>query len=234
MVSYDRPGLGGSPAGPQPDVQRYIGELHRLVSGSTGTGDVVLVGQSLGGLIAQLYAQRRSEPVAGLVLIDPTPAAVAQEPGVKAGFAASRTAASVLKATAPLGVLRLLVTAGAMPLYPDQRRFRAIITDQEYRRWAASVVRSFSGAAGAELRSVLPTARYAQQHADDVSPDFGQVRVALVTSHAYGDTWVQMHRDMVARWPHTVHKIIDDRSHNIHMRHPDLVADIIKQIISRT
>jgi pimeloyl-ACP methyl ester carboxylesterase len=232
LVSYDRPGLGGSPAGPPPDVERYLGELHHLVNGSAVEGPVVLVGHSLGGLIAQLYAQRHADAMAGLVLIDPTPAAVAREPGVKAGFAASSLAASVLKASAPLGVLRLLVAAGAMPLYPEQRRFRAIITDQDYRRWIASVVRSFSGAAGAELRSVLPAARYAEQHADDPSQDLGQVPIALITSHAYGETWVQMHRDMAARWSRAAHSVTDDRSHNIHMRHPNLVADTIKRMVS--
>jgi pimeloyl-ACP methyl ester carboxylesterase len=231
LVSYDRPGLGGSPAGPRPDVERYLGELHRLVNGSAVAGPLVLVGHSLGGLIAQLYAQRHPEAVAGLVLIDPTPAAVAREPGVKVGFAASGVAASVLKACAPLGLLRLLVTAGAMPLYPEQRRFRAVVADLDYRRWIAGVVRSFSGAAGAELRSVLPAARYAEQHADDPSQDPGKVSVALVTSHAYGETWVQMHRDLAARWSAVAHKVTEDRSHNIHMRHPKLVADTIKEMV---
>ena len=231
LVSYDRPGLGGSPGGPPADVERYLGELHHVVRGHGVEGPVVLVGHSLGGLIAQLYAQRHPDAVAGLVLIDPTPAAVARESGVKAGFAASGVAASVLKAAAPLGVLRLLVTAGAMPLYPEQRRFRAVITDQDYRRWVAGVVRSFSGAAGAELRSVLPAARYAERHADDPSHGSGQFPVALVTSHAYGETWVQMHRDLAARWSTAVHRVTEDRSHNIHMRHPDLVAETIKQMV---
>jgi pimeloyl-ACP methyl ester carboxylesterase len=231
LVSYDRPGLGGSPGGPPPDVERYLGELHHVVRGHGVEGPVVLVGHSLGGLIAQLYAQRHPDAVAGLVLIDPTPAAVAREPGVKAGFAASGVAASVLKASAPLGVLRLLVTAGAMPLYPEQRLFRATITDQDYRRWIAGVVRSFSGAAGAELRSVLPAARYAEQHGD-ASDGVRALPVALVTSHAYGETWVQMHRDMAARWSTALHTVTEDRSHNIHMRHPDLVAEIIERMVS--
>jgi pimeloyl-ACP methyl ester carboxylesterase len=80
LVCYDRPGLGGSPAGPPPDIERYLGELHHLVHSSTGAGPVVLLGHSLGGLIVQLYARRHPGEVAGLVLIDPTPAAVARKP----------------------------------------------------------------------------------------------------------------------------------------------------------
>jgi pimeloyl-ACP methyl ester carboxylesterase len=107
-----------------------------------------------------------------------------------------------------------------------------MVTEQDYRRWIAGVVRSFSGAAGAELRSVLPAARYAEQHANDGSDGSGRIPVALVTSHAYGATWVQMHRDMAARWSSAVHSVTEDRSHNIHMRHPDLVADTVMRMLS--
>ena len=45
-----------------------------------------------------------------------------------------------------------------MPLYPEQGLFRAQVADEDYRYWIAAVCRDLAGAAGAELRSVLPAA----------------------------------------------------------------------------
>jgi pimeloyl-ACP methyl ester carboxylesterase len=231
VLSYDRPGLGGSPDGPPPDIERYLAELRQLLHTGADAGPYVLAGHSLGGLIAHLYSQRHPGDVAALVLVDATPDAIADDPGVRAGFMASGAAASVLKASAPLGVLRLLVTTGAMPLYPEQRQFRGLVTDEDYRRWIAGVCRSFSGAAGAELRSVLPTARYAHQQQSAVhQPQFGNLPLGVLTSHAYGDRWVEIHREIATQSRRSSHHITQDRSHNIHMRHPDLVADTIRQV----
>jgi pimeloyl-ACP methyl ester carboxylesterase len=231
VVSYDRPGLGASPDGPPPDIERYLTELHQLLHSGADAGPYVLAGHSLGGLIAHLYTQRHPGDVAALVLVDATPDVIADDPGVKAGFLASGAAAYLLKASAPLGILRLLVTTGAMPLYPEQGQFRGLVSDEDYRRWVAGVCRSFSGAAGAELRSVLPTARYAhQQQSTAHQPQFGDLPLGVLTSRAYGDRWVEMHREVATRSRRSSYHVTEDRSHNIHMRHPDLVADTIRQV----
>jgi pimeloyl-ACP methyl ester carboxylesterase len=70
VVVHDRPGTGASR---EPgDLSGAAAHLHRLV-GELGFGPVVLVGQSLGGAVATLFAREHPEEVAGLVLLDPTP-----------------------------------------------------------------------------------------------------------------------------------------------------------------
>jgi pimeloyl-ACP methyl ester carboxylesterase len=71
---YDRAGLGRSD--PSPHAATYQGavdDLHALVQSAPLSGPYVLVGHSLGGLLARLYAHDHPTEVAGMVLVDGTP-----------------------------------------------------------------------------------------------------------------------------------------------------------------
>jgi pimeloyl-ACP methyl ester carboxylesterase len=71
--SYDRAGLGWSEPGPAPRTMRQeVFELHELLHEAKISGPLVLVGQSIGGLLVRLYAERYDSDVAGVVLVDPT------------------------------------------------------------------------------------------------------------------------------------------------------------------
>jgi pimeloyl-ACP methyl ester carboxylesterase len=71
--AYDRAGLGKSEAGPAPrTMHQEVFELHALLTAAKLTGPVVLVGQSMGGLLNRLYVERYGSNVVGVVLVDPT------------------------------------------------------------------------------------------------------------------------------------------------------------------
>lgn len=75
ICSYDRAGAGWSEAGPAPRTSQQIAkELHTLLANAGLSGPYVLVGHSAGGMHAQVYASQYPAEVAGLVLVDPTPA----------------------------------------------------------------------------------------------------------------------------------------------------------------
>lgn len=68
---HDRPGTGGlSPAPPPRDSSAMVGELRVALREAGEQGPFVLVGASLGGLNAQLFAARHPQDVAGLVFVD--------------------------------------------------------------------------------------------------------------------------------------------------------------------
>ena len=70
---YDRAGYGYSSPSPRPGTaDNIVEDLHRLLSKIGVVDPVVLVGQSIGGLYATLYADRFPSEVAGLVLVDPS------------------------------------------------------------------------------------------------------------------------------------------------------------------
>ena len=71
-VAYDRAGTGKSEKGPVPQTMaQNVFELRELLESVKIKGPVILVGQSMGGLIVRLYTEQYGTNVAGLVLVDP-------------------------------------------------------------------------------------------------------------------------------------------------------------------
>jgi pimeloyl-ACP methyl ester carboxylesterase len=72
IIAYDRAGLGKSEAGPVPQTMaQSVFELHKLIEAINIKGPVILVGQSMGGLLIRLYTEQYGKNVVGLVLVDP-------------------------------------------------------------------------------------------------------------------------------------------------------------------
>ena len=68
---YDRAGRGASAPAPDPrDAHQIVDELHRLLEAALIPAPYLLVGQSLGGLLMRVFAQRYRSETAGLVLVD--------------------------------------------------------------------------------------------------------------------------------------------------------------------
>ena len=73
VCSYDRAGLAWSDPGPTPRTMRQEAyELHTLLKAARVEAPYVLVGHSVGGLIARVYAEQYAGEVAGMVLVDST------------------------------------------------------------------------------------------------------------------------------------------------------------------
>jgi pimeloyl-ACP methyl ester carboxylesterase len=90
VCTYDRAGMGWSEASPYPRTARqFAKELHTLLANANEPGPYVLVGHSLGGYTARIYAHDYPEEVSGLVLIDaqklPAPDAATPQPAPKPG-----------------------------------------------------------------------------------------------------------------------------------------------------
>ncbi|HKR59368.1 MAG TPA: alpha/beta hydrolase [Pyrinomonadaceae bacterium] len=73
VCSYDRAGLAWSDPGPTPRTMRQeASELHTLLKAARIKAPYVLVGHSVGGLIARVFAEQYADEVAGMVLVDST------------------------------------------------------------------------------------------------------------------------------------------------------------------
>ena len=72
-ISYDRPGLAWSDPGPMPRTfDQDVYELHEMLTRLKLKPPYILVGHSLGGLIAREFSKTYPKDVEGLVLVDPT------------------------------------------------------------------------------------------------------------------------------------------------------------------
>jgi pimeloyl-ACP methyl ester carboxylesterase len=83
--AYDRAGLGFSDPGPFPrDAIAVASDLEKLLKARNETGPLILVGHSMAGLHARLFALRNPGRVKGLVLVDAAdPAATLSSDGRK-------------------------------------------------------------------------------------------------------------------------------------------------------
>jgi pimeloyl-ACP methyl ester carboxylesterase len=73
VFAYSRPGYGGTPATGAPrDPASIARELRELLASQGVAPPFVLVGHSIGGLYAMVFAAMHRNETAGLVLIDPT------------------------------------------------------------------------------------------------------------------------------------------------------------------
>ena len=70
VCSYDHSGIGWSDTGPEDSCDLRVNEAHTALRNLGIHGPYVLVGHSLGGLVARIYAARYPEEVGGLVFAD--------------------------------------------------------------------------------------------------------------------------------------------------------------------
>ena len=74
IITYNRAGYGKSEPGTLPrHCSREAEELKALLDAASIPGPYVIVGHSLGGLNAQVFAAKYPKDVAGIVLLDPPP-----------------------------------------------------------------------------------------------------------------------------------------------------------------
>lgn len=231
VISYDRPGLGSSDDGPAPGPEQSVTELHTLLERANVGGPVVLVGHSLGGLIARLYAQRYPEQVAGLVFVDSTHEFLISDQKFKQGFAAIGMVLRLLRATSGVGLPRFLGQVfGLMPLYPELAHYKPQLTPDEYRRFTAVTYRNVVRSGGVQEFGAVDSFL---AHANQVmrNDQFGDMPVVVLTNPGFGQGWIDMHRELAGRSTRGIHQISDQKGHSLQMPRPDMVVSAVRHVL---
>jgi pimeloyl-ACP methyl ester carboxylesterase len=230
VLAYDRSGMGGSSGSGSDRLDDLVAELEGFIDAAAPGSSCVLVGHSFGGLLARVFAQRFPHRVAGLVLLDATPDRLAESAVLRRGFGLFVLLGALVRALAPVGLVRALFRLGASPLYPDQRHFESMLDDGARRSWRSEVEREVRGGMVPELKSVLPVSREARRELAVSS--FPAVPVTLVTSSTYPAVWIRLHEEIARRYARSRHLLTGDRSHYIHMRNVDLTVEAVEDVLA--
>lgn len=167
ICSYDRAGTGWSEVGFTPRTSQQISaELHALLTNAGLPGPYVLVGHSAGGMHVQVYASQYPAEVAGVVLVDPTPAQTIMRfsPEQRRRVLPNLSQFHLLKMLQFLGILRLLPLAGEEVLASLPARVKAQVRAQRLQSGSMAALAAEAAALEASIRQTtaatpLPPAR---------------------------------------------------------------------------
>lgn len=218
---YDRAGLGWSDKAATLHTQQdMVEDLHALVTAKKLHGPLVLVGHSIGGLLARLYASTYPGDVAGMVLVDATPEAYLYGPG-----AADARADIVDKIAQGLKVAKPAVPVVPLPGVTDPNIIIAFLPEvmdtlkQEYQ--AIDLVpkeRQKAGGYGSLGDMPLVVIR----------------RDTATTPPSEDDLqWNELQASLATLSTRSTLVVAEGSGHAIPYEKPQIVADAVKQVLSQ-
>ena len=238
VITYDRAGMGSSDPGPLPTPEHTIKELKNLLNKTGAPGPYVLVGHSLGGLIARLYALKYPHQVAGLVFLDSTHEFLKDDAKFKQGFAIIGFMLKILRLISPFGIPRFFGNIlGIIPMYGHELSYyKQQLSAEEYMQWKGMVYRIFARkTAGAEFKGAWAHLDLAANLLNNgmEKPQFGDLPIAVVNNPGFGDQWTVMQRELASRSTNHIHKTSDRKGHSLQMPRPEYVLEAIHHVVDQ-
>ncbi len=243
VCAYDRAGYGWSDAGPGPrDSHQVVTELHTLLTNADVPPPYVMVGQSFGGLNARHYAIEHPDEVAGVVLVDGTPAHIYEDfpPALKTYQRDNDKGQIILFQTVATlsrhGVLRLFVQlVGVQPLtflesYPpetDAQILDMVFLRTQFYETVVDELQAFE-----ESTTQIPASG-----ADPDVPYIVLVRGAIDVGEQASEqdrlleeNWLRLQTELVESLPNGDLVIAEEGDHTIHFSQPEAVIEAIRAI----
>jgi pimeloyl-ACP methyl ester carboxylesterase len=244
VCAFDRAAYGFSDPAPRPQIiSEVVEDLHHALHTGSIPGPYVLVGHSLGGLEARVYAQRWPEDVVGMVLVDTSPAGEGlifenlpdfDEASGRESYAAE--------------MLHCAFAAMHGPFEPSSSEFKDCSatlpsdTPAAFRRIWPQFFTAHYFADKVSLMSSLYTHRYdsADHHRLGAMP-----LVVLTAKNTWGgDTpagvrftqtflkyWLAQHEALAHLSSRGVHRFIEGSGHEIQLDQPQVVIDALADVL---
>ncbi|HEX2052908.1 MAG TPA: alpha/beta hydrolase [Actinomycetota bacterium] len=204
VCSYDRPGRGWSdPVSEPQDAREIAGQLAELLDRAQEPGPYVLVGHSLGGLYARMFADRYPERVAGMVLLDAAhPEQFERQEGAEDEHESYRSFQKSFAPMARLGIWRLYFDLGGTfdfgGLPPVERgQLKAIWSSPALfhsQRYENDAVRSVH-------RQVRPLGAA------------GDFPLMVITAGEQPEDWLELQEEMTELSPNATQRVIEGATH---------------------
>ncbi|SFS66093.1 alpha/beta fold hydrolase [Saccharopolyspora flava] len=240
-VSYDRLGLGWSDAAELPRSGAAVtDDLRELLQTVGVTGPVVLVGHSLGGLHARLYAKRFG--AAGLVLLDPTHEDIVErlpEPEARRLRNLSPDDLPPAEQLEPMRERYRAAFGRVLSDWPDEIREPLLdrcFSTEGYRNSMLEPLNLpsvFEEARRAGPEPDVPTIFLSAMGADPVADELVPPEARRPPAES-GRAKHQLYTDLAATLPRGALRRVDDAGHSdILWARPDAVADAVRDVLVR-
>jgi len=220
VIQIDVPGIGAASDRRLLRLPEYAASLAQAVRAQAG-GPLVVVGHSLGGLVALRLAIDEPGLAAGLLLLDPTPPT---PPAMLHGMALFlRTFAALGPAGQRLWDRRARQDLRGVTMSAEQARALAVYTDPRFvaqtARWAPYLARD-----GAALAGDLAVGQLPPIPAVIVSAGYHRPQSAVRRAHQQLAAWM----------PRAELQVWESAPHPLHIQQPQRVAAAVFALLERT
>ena len=213
IITYNRAGYGKSEPGPLPrDSGCEAEELKALLDNASVPGPYVVVGHSLGGLNAQVFATKYPEDVVGIVLLDPPPLSFIRGEEYTSFLAMADQMTAEWQAIADTDVESTDVQEKARAVF-----FRMIAS--EHREMFGESARLVS-----EISSFGDTPLLVMA-AGKPNPAFGDL------AEEYQAYWVEQSRSLSQKSSIGKFVLAEESTHHLYKDMPDLVVESILSVV---
>lgn len=248
VISYDRPGLGNSSFynGDDLDVVKQADLLYQVLEKSEHSGPFIVIGHSLGGLIARNFAQKYRRDVVGIILVDSSvEGQFSKLPKEILDMNKSAGAIfSIANVIAKVGLHRLLgmgsAKANSFDLLSEEAQQRIAASLHQSRGFKAlqkdgavanEIMENGERFPDAALDSIPLTVitRGLAEHEANKEAKFNDEQIKLFTETQ--SKWLEIQKDLLRISSNSNQVIARNSGHYIHTSEPELVINEIEKII---
>ena len=235
VCSYDHSGIGWSEDGPTDSCELRVREIHEALRSAGIKGPYVLVGHSLGALVARLYAGQYPNEVAGVVFVDHSIAMVNRRPPLGGGAAAPPPMPP--PPTSPPGGGKI-----AIGMEDDPNFSKLSARDRELHRWGTTQVRGKAASIDSPLDMLLDCVAQADAITKDDSHPLGDKPLVDVSAGTappmppqVAEQWrikyTELQTKLLSLSGNSKRLVAENSGHFIIIDRPDVVIDAISQVV---
>ena len=232
VCAYDHSGTAWSDPGPKDSCPLRVSEVHTALKNAGIAGPYILVGHSLGGLIARIYAGQYPNDVAGVIFVDHALAMLSRRPPSDGAVAPAPP-----PPTSPPGGAKIVT----MGMEDDPNFSKLPLQDRELHHWATTQARN-QGASTDNFDMLFDCLAQADAMIKDQSHSLGDKPLVDVTAgtgpsmppqaaEKWRDKYAELQAKLLSLSANSKQLIAENSGHFIIIDRPDVVIDAIRQVV---
>ena len=243
VCAYDRAGLGWSERGPLPRTGlRMAKELHRLLERAGIRGPYILVGHSLGGLVARLYQHDYPQDVVGMVLVDAGHELEMRQAEFRLFANAGKSMLPAIRALTMVGITRLMASYDRLPplLMEQEEKVSAELRPMLRAGWLRT---GYYSTLTNESDGLIETLEQVRR-----SGSLGNLPLVVITATGpiwwpempsevnpvkFKKMWLELQHPLTTLSTNSRQVFADQSSHFIPFDQPELVSNAVRELVDR-